>query len=724
LNLNYSSSEEFEDGKMTATKDTFDKNIFLNIDKSITPLLFYKLNVRANLSDSDVTDSEGMFTTTYKRTVSPAIDVFLSNPMYSLDAGYRRSEQWSTAHLSEDSRNTTELHYSRFNITPYLLPSLSLQFDRQRDYDHLSVMKKDRTNTTYSVNSTYELPSSDLKLRYNITYERNMAEIPTSITSKAINDNFNGVYDIGYSRSFWVNKAILSAGYQGNYSRNKNQQFVGQTGKIFFKRIPFGGFYALGTLSEPDVDELTSEVFLANSDFSTEITKINIDLLKFHNIGIQVSSEKPVDSLYIYVNKNVSSDTKLTISGNWKVFRSNFNQPDTWTEIVIQSVQVDAFDVLNNIYRYKIMFLSPQNASFFKAVNLETVNATGITDVFVTEIEAYGTDVVPHTGIITDISILFKQGLNLRTQFKPFTKLNISLKYNIDKTDQGTVSPLDSIEGLFAKILNKSANDDTGNLRSDITRSYGAAATWMTHRLLTTTLSIHRNETFDNKKETDDSTNNYSLSFGSTPLPTLDINLSLIKRDKYSFEAEESTGKSVLLSISSKLYTDVNMVTDMEYSSSKNIINKTDSSTYTINGSLYAILTRKLSTDFRYGFNSKTSSGGRASRSKNGSTIITYWPGRFINVSGTLDVTDTDGNLTTTEEFLIDWLPLPAIRLNFNYRNIHSEPGPSISNSFSIFGTWRVTKSINVQFTYSFTKKTEEQETAENNFSVNLSSRF
>jgi len=722
--LSYSSSEQFEDGEMTVTEDNFNKNFYLDISRPITPMIFYKLNVRTNLLDSHVTDSEGVLTTSYRRTVTPAIDVFLNNPMYNLNVGYRLNEQWLTAHLSEDSRITTEFLYSRFNITPLFLPSLSLQLDRQKDYDHLSVKEKDRTNTTYSVSSAYELPSSDLKLRYNVTYTRSTDETPINITEKTTNDNFNGIYDIGYSRSFWVNKAVLSAGYQGNYSRNKNEQFVSQSGNVLFKRIPFGGFYALGTLSKPDADVLTSEVLLVDSAVDTAITQINIGTSKFHNIGVQVSSENPVDSLYIYVNKNVSSDTKLTISGNWKVFRSNFNQSGTWTEILIQSVQVDAFDALNNIYRYKITFSSPQRASFFKVVNLETANVPGVTDVFVTEIEAYGTDVVPHSGIITDVSIFFRQGLNLAAQFRPTSKLNVSLNYLIDKADQGAVSPWDSVEGLFTRIFNKYSSDQTGDLRSDITRTYGAAATWMTHRLLTTTLRLQRNEAFDNKNETDVGTNNYSLSFGSSPLTTLDINLSLIKRDRYSFEAKESTDNSVLLSIGSKLYTDVTMITDLEYSNSTNSKDETDSSAYTINGTLNAVLTQKLTTDFRYGFNKLTSSDGRSSTSKNGSTVITYWPGRFINVTGHLDLAESDGYLTTTRGFFIDWLPLPVIRLNVNYKNIHAEAGPSDSDSFSIFGAWRVAKSVNVQFTYSFNKKTEEQEIADNNVTVNLSGRF
>ena len=722
--MNYSSSEQFEDGEKTETTDNFNKNIYLDVNRSITPMLSYKLNVRTNLLDSHFTDSEGMRTATYRRTVSPEIDVYLNNPMYNLDVGYRVNEQWSTAHLRQDSRSTTEFLYSRFNITPLYLPSLSLQVDRQKDYDHLPVKEKDNTNTRYSVNSTYELPSSDLKLRYNVTYTRSIDETPINITEKTTNDNFNALYDVGYSRSFWADTAALSAGYQGNYSRNKNEQFVSQSGNVLFKRIPFGGFYALGTLSKPDADVLASEVLLINSDVGTAITQINLGTMKFHNIGIQVSSENPVDSLYIYVNKNVTSDTKLTVSSNWKVFRSNFNQSGTWTEIFIQSVQVEAFDALNNIYRYKIKFSSPQKASFFKVVNLETANVSGVSDVFVTEIEAYGTDVVPQSGIITDVSIFFRQGLSLDAQFRPISKLNLSLHYLIDKSDQGALSPWDSVEGLVTKIFNKYSGDEADDMRSDTTRTYGTSAIWLTHRLLTTTLRLQRNEAFDNQYETDVSTNNYSLSFASSPLPTLDMNLSFIKRDRFSFEEKESIDNSVLLSIGAKLYPDVNMVTDMEYTNTTDLENETDSSDYSINGTINAVITKKLTTDIRYGFDRRTSSDDRSSTSKSGSTVITYWPGRFINVSGNLELAESDGYLTTTKGFFIDWLPLPTIRLNVNYRNIHTEAGPSDRDSFSMFSVWRVAKSVTVQVTYSFNKKTDEQEIADNNFNVNVSGRF
>lgn len=719
-NINRSSTKQFEDGKKTATSDTFNRNFYLRLDKSITPMLSYQVYFRTNLSDSKSTDSEGMTTTTYQRAMEPAIDFSLRNPMYNLDAGYRRQEQWSTAHLKDESRRTTEYYYSRFDIRPQALPSLSLQVDRQRDYDYLSTKKIDSTATRYTGSSGYIFSDRNLNLSYNLTYTRDVNETPLSTTSKSIYDSLTGLYNLGYSRSFWDGKTNISAGYQGNYVRNKSRLFVTQTGSVLFEQTPFGGLYGIGTASEPNVGELTSEVSLVDN-INTGITKINISTQKYHNIGIWVSSEKSVDRLYIYVNKNVGSDTNLTNTSNWRVYRSNYNLSGTWTEITIQAVAVSAYDVLNNIYRYEIRFSTSQSASYFKAVNMETVS--GITDVLVTEIEAYGTDVVPETGILADVATFFTQGLTLNANLRPITKLNFSFNYFINRADQNPVSLQDSISGIFANIFSRLRSGQEVRMRSNITETYGATSTWMTHRLLTTSLRFQRNKAYDNKNETDVSSNTYSLAFSSASLPTLDTNLSLIRSDSYSFEKKQTTNNSYLLSVSSRLYRDVNMVTDIGYTQSKSYITGTQSSTRSIRGALDALLTRKLSGNLSCSFN-WTSSDGTSSRSKDGTMVLTYRPGRFVNLSGSFKVSDSDGNTTTSEGFLIDWLPLPAIRLNLNYQHSRSEPGPSISDSLSGYGIWYITKFMDLQVTYGYTRDVKEKETVSYNLGGNFNCRF
>jgi hypothetical protein len=732
LNLNYSTTEQFEDGKKTSTSDSLLQNYYLNYGREITPMLSYQLYLRTTLSDFHSTDSEGKTTSTYQRVMEPALDISLRNPMYGLNAGYRRMEQWSTAQLSDKSRRTTEYYYSRFDVTPYELPSLYLQFDRQKNYDYLSPRQEDTTNTTYSGSSVYNFSYRELNLSYNVVYMHNINETPIGTVSKSINDNFNGSYNLGYSKSFWNGRVNVSAGYQGNYSWNKSEQSVAETGEVSFKRTPFGGIYARGTTLKPNVDEaLPSLGSLVDNNYNTGITEINIGTQEFHNIGVWVSSEKSVDRLYIYVNKDVTSDTNLTNVNNWKIYKSNFNQIGTWTEeIPILNVTVSEYDILNNVYRFEIKFSTSQKASYFKVINMKTVSAIGITDVLVTEIEAYGTDVVPQTGKLIDTSTFYTQGLNLNANLRATSNLSFSFGYFINRADQSPRSVMDSIGGIFTNIFSKTKSGQDEKLTSNVSKSYNASSTWVPHRLLTTTLRFSRSEAFDNKGETDISSNTYSLSFSSSPLPTLDTTLTLNRNDNYSFEEKQTTSDSYLLTIGSKFYRDLNMITDIGYTQSKSYTEDTQSSTISINGTLDAHLTKKLYGSLIYGFSRTSSDGssansdGSSASSKSGSMIITYRPGQFINLSGSFQISDTDGDTSASEGLSMDWLLLPAIRLNLSYHHSSTEPGPSVSDSLNGYGIWYITKFMEVQLTYNYKHEANEKKTESYNFGGNLTCRF
>ncbi|OHE56065.1 MAG: hypothetical protein A2Z47_02040 [Thermodesulfovibrio sp. RBG_19FT_COMBO_42_12] len=657
--------------------------------------------------------------------MEPALDISLRNPMYGLSAGYRRQEQWSTAHLNDDSRTTNEYYYLRFDVSPYELPSLSLEFDRQRNYDHLSPGQIDTTNTTYSGSSAYTYLYKDLNLSYTLSYSHDINETPLDTISKSITDNFNGSYKMDYNKSLWSGRVNVSAGYQGNYNWNKSEQFVAETGDVLFERAPFGGVYARGTTLQPNVDGMLPSLgSLIDNNYNTGITEINIGTQEFHNIGIWVSSEKSVDRLYIYVNKNVTPDTSLTSTSNWKVYKSNFNQIGTWTqEIFIQSVTVSAHDTLNNIYLYEIRFSTPQNASYFKVVNMKTVNAIGITDVLVTEIEAYGIDVVPQTGKVTDTSTFFTQGVNLNANVRATSNLSFSVGYFINRADTNPESVIDSVGGIFTNIFSKTKSDQDEDMTSNVSKSYSVSSTWVPHKLLTTTLRFSRSKAFDNKGETDVSSNTYSISLSSSPLPTLDTTLSLNRSDNYSFEEKQTTSDSYLLSIGSKLYSDLNMITDIGYTQSKSFTEDNQSSAFSVRGTLDARLTKKLYGNLTYGF-SWASSDGSSFSSKDGSMTVTYRPGQFINFSGSFNVSDSDGDTSASEGLSVDWLPLPAIRLNLSYQHGSADSGASISDSLSGYGIWYITKFMEVQLTYNYKCEANEEKAESHNFAGNLTCRF
>jgi hypothetical protein len=727
LNMNYIDTSQYENGKKTQTSDNLFQNYYLSLEESITPLISYQLYLRTTLINSHRTDEDDKEITTYQRAIEPAFDINLRDPVYGFDAGIRRLEQWSTANFHNDSRKTTEFYYSRLNIRPYELPSLSLQFDRQRDYDYLSPREIDTTSNRYIGSSWYDLLYKGLKASYNVTYMHNENKTPVGTISNVVSKSLNALYNLGYTKSLWSDVISVSAGYQGNYSRIKNEQFATKTGEVSFERTPSSGIYGIGTELQPYVDTLASTLTLSDNictvPVSTTTGTINIGQngSKFNNIGIQLfSSEKGADTLVIYVNKDVTTDTNLMNPINWRIYRSDFNQTGTWIEISLQGITISLHDALNNVYRYELHFSELQNSLFYRAINMEK---STINDVFVTEIEASGTDVIPKSGELTDTSTFFTQGINLNTNLKPFSSLIFSFNYFLNRADQEPESFFESVGGAFKSIFDKSFNGKNTDLKSNVMRTYGASTTWLVHRFLNTTVRYQRNESFDNKAETDLRTDTYSLTLNSSPLTTLNANFSIIRTYHYSFQEKQSLGDLYLLAIGSRLHRDVNMITDIGYTKTTTYedIDSNTTSQY-IRGILDARLTDKWFGNISYGYTQ--TSGQESSKSHDGSVILTYRPGKFISLSTNFKILDSDGDVTISGGLLSDWLFLPAIRLNAQYQYSRTEPKLTTAHILSGYVLWYITKFLHFQFNFNYKRDDDEIQTETYTFGGNLTCRL
>ena len=268
--------------------------------------------------------------------------------MYGLNLGYRRLENWSTARITNESRVTRNLYYARFDLTPTDFPFLSLQFDNENAYDHLSEREVDRKNTRYLASSWYDVEYKGLEASYNVTFTRSEEDTPLAgDITETLQNYFTGAYDIKYNTSFWRNIINFSAGYQGNYNWNENKLFSTKTGPVPFKRSPSLGMYGLGTTIEPEVDTLSTTPSLSDEIYdvpaSTITGSINLGSNgdRYNNIGIQLfSSDQSVDALYIYVTlDNVLPPETI----DWRVYTSNFNLEGTWAEVAIQSVTITEY---------------------------------------------------------------------------------------------------------------------------------------------------------------------------------------------------------------------------------------------------------------------------------------------------------------------------------------------------------------------------------------------
>jgi hypothetical protein len=308
------------------------------------------------------------------------------------------------------------------------------------------------------------------------------------------------------------------------------------------------------------------------------------------------------------------------------------------------------------------------------------------------------------------------------------------MNYFLNRADQDPESIVGSTGSAFSSLFSNPKIEKDKALMINITRSYGGNINWQVHRLLTTIARFQRNESLDNKDESNLKSNTYALSLTSAPLKTLDATLSLIRTYSYSFNEKQSINDLYMLTIGSRLHRDVNMITDIGYTRTRTYaldeqlsgiaasVKGFTSTVQYIRGTLDAHLTNKLSANLTYGISN--TSGSASSHSKDGNLILTYRPGRFLSVSGTLKVTDTDGDTDSLEGILIDWLFLPAVRINANYQHSIMESGSRTTNIFSGYLLWYITKFMELQLNYNYTHENEEIKREIYNFGGNVTCRF
>jgi len=724
-NLNYSSIEQFEDDKKVSTSTNFSRNLYLTLEKPITPVISYRLYFRTDWTDLEVSEPENKTTKTYQRSAEPALDVFLKNPIYNVNVGYRRLEQWSAANLSDKSRVTTESYYSYLNITPYNLPSLSLQFDRQKIFDYLPVKQIDTTTNKYSTISQYTVTYKDLKLSYNFNFIHNINETPLDVISKSINDNVNTSYNIEFNKSFWDKKLNILMSYQGNYGWNKNKQFSSQTTSQSFKRTPVKGIYVKDNTPETTLinEQMQLLPTLTDGDYSTAIDALNLFNDTYYNIGIdtRLLFSKSIDEIRVYVNQSLYNEVILDNFSNWEVYYTN-NDPTTtgnifpinWTLVNILSVNKK--QDINGRWYFEIK-IPLTTANFIKVVNKEKSN---MVDLKVTEIEAYGPETIQE-GWNTEKMSFFTQRLGFNVNFTPIEKLIFALNYSIERMDQNPDSILDSVSGIFKNIISKSLPDNEKDFKSNLIRNYGITSTWLTHRLLTTTLRLQRSESLDNKNETNFSSNTYSLSFSSLPLPTLDINLSLIKNDSYSFNEKQSTNNLIFLTTGAKLYKDLNTITELGYTKTKTYSPLSESSTLYFKERIDAYFTPKLFGNFTFDF-SKIS-GTTSYTSKNGTIMLTYRPGSFVSLSTNFRVSQEETGTSTSEGVSLDWLFVPTVRLNLSYEH-RNEPQSTTIDTMNGYVMWNITKFMDMQITSYYSRDVKDKKNEIFGITGNLTCRF
>lgn len=712
--LRYNSTKQKKDGVKVSDGYTFSQNYNLNLADEITPVLSYTLNFRANNNKTSTTQ-DSTATKTYSQGAEPQIEFSLHNPFYNASAGYQRTERWSGASLADEIRKTGDYTYARFDISPRDLPTLALQWGRKRDFDYLSPTRLDTTTDTYLLNTSYNYAPFRVYYNYYLTQTTDDAPSGNLYRTEREARTHNGRLD--YGQSFFDGKLPINASYQANYNRNITDIFS-TAAVVTVERTPFLGLHKRDTASSPTPTTLTLDTqnSLIDGDKTSSITSINIGFTGLpntdsgsnlqHNIGMELTSTKSVKNLRIYTN--IAKTTAFSDTLTFTVY-SGDTTASNWTAITGAASPAPSTSVTEDVYFYEVSF-TPTTARFFKIVN---TSETATANVYITEIEAYGDETEK-----TDITERFDQGLNFNTGFKVRPDLSVAFSFYLTRNDEEPSSLPEAAGNLFSTVFSKTKKGGEGISSGTTTRSWGPSVNWQPYTKLLTSLRFQRQDSWDTEGTTDSASNTYAFSLNSPLLDTLDTTFSATRSEQYSFSEKQTISNSFLFSTLAKLYDGVNMVTDLNYTTSESFQTNLTTDTLSLNGNINAILTRRISGTFTYGFS--WPSPGTASNQQ--SVVLTYRPSALLNFMASLQTADTGTARTFGQNYSIDWLPVPV--LNFNLSAQETDSGDTKNQTLTFQNRWQINKYMDFQFNYSFGRVKSSSETDTHTWGLSFTGRF
>ncbi len=720
--FDYTSSEDNDNGDKS-TSDLSEENFRLTFNKYINPFLSYDLFFSASRKDKDSEEADGTVNNRKETTLEPGIDLLLKNPLYELRSGYKIQEETDT---DDDTTMTSDYFYSRFMVSPVNLPSFDAEYNIETDKGDENV---DSRSERYLFRSFYELPSDAVEFRMNLNYTHTTDEDPFKVTFKSEASSLSGNYRLSHSRRFLNEKANAIFTYNGNFSQTDSKTFSSVTGDVLFQR-PGVGLYDQGEDNLPLSSVGTKSERLTDSflDVSTTIGLSDPGGEPvgdaFQNIGIFITEDKAVKYLHVYVNQNLTADI-LRLASSWKIYSSISNTAGSWSEVggtgVPDEINVLLEDAGNNIYRIEIELPVETRDSYIKIINQIH---SGVPGVFVTEIEAYGIEVVPVSGVLESSNNSISQRISLFSSYRPMSKFLFTLNFSINRSESNPSSVLDSFQKIISSIYSKSEDsNDSSDYSSTTIKNLSLSGTWFTNRFLTSDFRAQFNQTYNDELTTDIASNTYSLNFIYLPIQHLDANLSITRSEQFKLEEKNTINDSAILSVTTLLHRDLNMVTDIGYTRSQTLTDGKESSSKYINGIIDTDLTKRISCAFRYNFSWKTNDEEQTS-TQGGWATVTYRPGRFINVSGDIRYA-TSEDITTIQEILtLDWRPIPVVQVSSTYRHSDSSPDNFTKDSFFSSATWNIKRFVDLKMSYFYEMMKGEDEIMSQSVNVGMNFRF
>ncbi len=693
-NLTYRSTET-KTGDEEESSWAFIQTYNFQMTKELTSKINFAANLGVNVNETNDTKTT---------LLTPDIRLNLRNEYFDADTGYRITEKGLDilTMVSDEDRLTTESWNANFSTRSEKYPKVRLSYNEDMKYDHQAVRKTDTKTTNFfgSADYTYRF------LNFNYDYRNNVSDdYVTECTTET--DTHDGRVD--FRKSFWKNKIATSGSY--SIINTKTEIITGsQEVRLKKKREAIHGLYAHDPtpLSGPLNDKYDA---LKDGDKTTRVTTptdINIGEGTDRNIGLELSFAEDVELIYLYTTKPDSAFNADNFT--WAAYSSKDN--NVWEPITGADFKYDT-----NENRFEISFPKPKTkAEYFKIVNTKS----DPNDLYVTEIEAYGfVTYAPFTTIETEHTT---QTIQANLGYKPTDWLSFTYDFMQDQREETQQE-----EEPDQEKTRRQTHNATGRVEKQL------------HKYLTAGAQYQKRLEYNYEAE-DKTTDTYLLQFLSSPLKTLDTDLSLNHTVSKEGGETQSKSSSALLQISAKLRDGANLDVNGDITRSENPVSQSDTTTKSVNSNLRLELTRMLTAEIEYNNNwteTENPDGSASGRSWDGKTTFYWRPSHefYFRASCAMN-SQNDGDKTFQMQYNMNWLMTEKMQFSMGHTLDEVVDKFDICDIFDIYKSdtlkstysadlsWNLSRTFSLRFNYDLKRQEADETTETQTFSTNLSARF
>ncbi len=677
-NLSYRSTET-KTGEEEKSSWGFSQTYNIQLSKEITPKVNFAADLGINVNETDSSKTTRL---------TPNLRLDVRNEYFDAGTGYRITEKGLDIFTmsTDEDRYTSESWTSNFSTKSEKYPKIRLRYNEDMDYDHLAVHKKNNKTTSFSGGAEYKYRFLNLFCEYKNDISDDYV---TEVTTES--DTYDG--RINVRQSFWGNKVATSASYSINNKKSETET-KGQDVSVDEKEKAYVGLYIQD--NTPAVTSNSRSIPALIDGNKNASAGINIGGIgnTYHNIGVDLNKKTDAEKIFLYTETPDPFFNENNFT--WAVYSSS--DKNAWT-LIDRSAD---FQYSESEHRFEIeieieISFAKTQARYFKVVN----TSNDMNSLNVTEIEAYSSKTYP--AFTTTETEQTSETIQANISYRPTDWLSFIYDFTEDKQtsmddDEKTRNQTHNINGSVEKEL---------------------------HKYLSARAQYSKRLEYD-IKEDDKTTDTYLLHFFSSPLETLDADLSFNHTVSKEASRTQSKSSSALFQVSAMLREGADLDLNANITNSENIASQSETVSKSFGSNLRVELTRRLTGEIEHNRNwTQTEALSTETSDETSNTKCTFnWrPSHDFYYKGSysIDRNEKTGDETTQQQYNMNWLMTEKMQLSAGYTLNRND---SVSSAWSSDLSWNLSKAIALKFGYNWSCQKSDATTTTQTFSANLSARF